>query len=204
VWKRIGATHNWWTTVNAYEPKQLPRLYSLARDSKWEVVFLTKRPPSAGETVQIQTQWWLEQHGYYMPAVITVPGSRGELANALRLDLLVDDQLINCADVVGASTTKTVLLLRPGEPENLRDHATARGIGVVSTLEEAIDVVQRLQELLPRRRGRVLRLSDWFPGAARPEPLQPRQPRPALDGPADTRSSPSAMSYAQTKPVPEL
>jgi hypothetical protein len=202
VWKRIGTAHNWWTTVSAYEPSQIPRLYTMAREARWEVVFLTKRPPSGGETVQIQTQWWLEQLGYFMPAVITVPGSRGELANSLRLDLLVDDQLINCADVIGASTSKAVLLLRAGEPPALRDHALARGIGVVSTLEEAIDIVARLQEVLPKRRGRVLRLMDWFPGATRQEPLQPRQPRPAISA-ADTQSSPSSTAYASAKPTHE-
>lgn len=179
VWSAIAASHNWWTTVKPFEPEQIVRLYSLARAGLWEVVFLTKRPPSSGDTVQFQTQWWLERHGYLLPAVITVPGSRGDVANALRLDLIVDDQLINCAEVLGASTTKVVLVLREGEPDALRSHATSRGIGVVSTLEQAIDVVHQIQEVLPRRRGRMLRLADWF-GSARTQPtrLEPAMPRP--------------------------
>ncbi len=33
--------------------------------------------------------------------MVTVPGSRGELANALRLDVIVDDQLMNCVESCG-------------------------------------------------------------------------------------------------------
>lgn len=181
VWKAIAQSHNWWTTIKPFEPQQIARLYALAREGLWEVVFLTKRPPSSGDTVQFQTQWWLERYGYLLPSVITVPGSRGELANALRLDLIVDDQLINCAEILGASTTKAVLVLREGEPEALRTHATSRGIGVVSTLEQAVDVVHQIQEVLPRRRGRMLRLGDWFgPARTAPAALEPVLPRPQV------------------------
>lgn len=183
VWQAIGRAHNWWASLGAYEAGQIPRLYELARVSRWEVAFLTKRPPSAGDSVQFQTQWWLEQHGFLMPSVITVPGSRGELANALRLDLVVDDQFINCAEIVGASTAKTVLLLRNGEPA-ARDRALARGIGVVATLQEAVSVMERVHHVLPKRRGRLVRLNDWFFGQGGTEqPLAPRAPRPPLSEP---------------------
>jgi hypothetical protein len=180
VWQAIAQSHNWWTRIKPFEPGQIARLYALAREGLWEVVFLTKRPPSGGDTVQFQTQWWLEKHGFLMPAVITVPGSRGELANALRLDLVIDDQLINCAEVLGASTTKAVLVLRDGEPDSLRSLATSRGIGVVSTLEQAIDVVHQIQEMVPRRRGRMLRLADWFGLQNEPKRLEPAMPRPRV------------------------
>jgi hypothetical protein len=179
VWKAIEKSHNWWVTLQPYEPQQIARLYRLARQGSWEVSFLTKRPPSGGDSVQFQTQWWLEQHGYPMPAVVTVPGSRGELANALRLDLVVDDQIVNCAEIVSASTAKTVLLLRDREPPALRDHALARGIGVVPSLEEAITLIERLQEVLPKRRGRLSRLADWFlAGQGEGPPLAVPSPRP--------------------------
>ena len=84
VWNHIGRTSNWWMRLRAYEPGEIAKLYATARLHKWEVCFLTKRPGSAGDSVQFQTQWWLEQQGFYLPSVITVPGSRGDLANALR------------------------------------------------------------------------------------------------------------------------
>lgn len=188
VWRAIGATQNWWVGIQPYEPDQIARLYAAAREGRWEIVFLTKRPPSGGESVQTQTQWWLEQYGYLMPAVVTVPGSRGELANALRLDLLIDDLLVNCVEVVSSSPSKAVLMLRDPS-QGASDHALARGIGVVATLAEAIDVLERLQEVLPKRRGRMLRLAEWFGTPRTPEPrLEPRQPRPK---PAGIPSSPS-------------
>jgi hypothetical protein len=189
VWKTIAGTHNWWVSVGAHEPEQIARLFRLARDKRWEIVFLTKRPPSAGDAVQYQTQWWLEQHGFLLPAVVTVPGSRGELANALRLDILIDDLFVNCAEVVGASTTKALLLLREDEQQAVRDHALTRGIGVVSTLQEAFDVLERLHQILPGRRGRLMRLADWFGSRPPAAPLQPLEPRPSLAIPSSPPST---------------
>ena len=178
VWEHIGRTPNWWMEVPAYEPAQIARLYGLMRAAGWEVFFMTKRPPSAGDSVQFQTQWWIERFGFYLPAVLTVPGSRGEVANGLRLDLIVDDQIINCAEVIGAGATKAVLMLREPDPV-ARTHALNRGIGVVATLSEAITVLEKLHDVVPKRRGRLLRLSDWFTPAteAQPLPLNPRETR---------------------------
>jgi len=178
VWGHVHRTANWWTKLDAYEPAQIARLYALSRRLRWEVVFMTRRPDSAGDPVQFQTQWWLERHGFYLPAVVTVPGSRGDLANALRLDMIVDDQLHNCVDIVSGSPAKAILLMRDADPA-VRDHATSRGIGVVSTLEEALDVLERAQEVLVERRGRLNRLIDWFQtGRDSSLPLRPEAPRP--------------------------
>jgi hypothetical protein len=173
IWDYVKRTPNWWIRLSAYEPGQLVRLYELARLRKWEVVFMTRRPSTEGDPVQFQTQWWIEQHGFYYPAVVTVPGSRGELANALRLDVIVDDQLLNCVDVVGGSTAKALLLQRETHDKSTQDHAVSRGIGVVSTLEEAIDVLEHMHDSVGERRGRLQRLSDWFGGtrkSATPSP----------------------------------
>lgn len=178
VWEFIAKTTNWWMELKPYEPEQIARLYDLARGARWEIFFVTNRPPSAGDAVQFQTQWWLERHGFYLPAVLTVPGSRGELANALRLDLLVDDLMMNCIDVVSASPSKGLLMLRDSNPSQAQ-HATDRGIGVVSTVAEAIAVIEHLYELLPARRGRLLRLTDWFkPASGQTLPHNPRTGRP--------------------------
>jgi hypothetical protein len=181
TWKEVSALHNWWTTLKPYEPGQITRLYEMARQRKWEVFFLTKRPSTEGDSVQVQTQWWLEQHGYYLPAVLTVLGSRGEAANSLHLDLVVDDQQLNCVEVISASSAKALLMLRDTTQRQLRDHALNRGIGVVASVEEALNVLEGLQQVMPQRRGRLLRLTDWFPAAKREEeplPLNPRAERP--------------------------
>jgi hypothetical protein len=175
VWEHIGSTQNWWMDVPAYEPDQIARLYSVMRSANWEVFFMTKRPPSAGDTVQFQTQWWIERFGFYLPAVMTVPGSRGEIANGLRLDMIIDDQLINCVEVISAAPAKALLMLRTADAA-ARDHASNRGIGVVASLSEAITVLERLNDVLPQKRGRLMRLSEWFSPAEEMETL-PENPR---------------------------
>lgn len=179
VWEYIARTQNWWMEVPPYEPDQIARLYSLTRAIGWEVFFMTKRPPSAGDSVQFQTQWWIERFGFYLPAVLTVPGSRGDIASGLRLDLIIDDQVINCIEVISATPAKALLMLRSANP-TAREHASNRGIGVVSTLSEAITVIERLQDVLPRKHGRLMRLSEWFSPADEMQtlPANPRAIRP--------------------------
>ena len=161
IWARIMRTPNWWTTVKAFEPDQIGRLYDLVRSRRWEVVFMTKRPATLGEPVQFQTQHWLEQQGFHYPAVVTVPGSRGELVNALRLDVMVDDQLLNCVDVVTSSHTKALLLMRERGAQ-LEAQALERGIGVVRSLADAIDAMLTLDQMQDEQKGRLQRLTDWF------------------------------------------
>jgi hypothetical protein len=80
-------------------------------------------------------------------------------------------------DVVGGSTAKAILLLRDQADRAVQDHAVNRGIGVVSTLEEAIDVLEHLHESLGERRGRLQRLTDWFGGAKTQEAVPARPDR---------------------------
>ena len=113
--------------------------------------------------MQLQTQVWLERHGYYLPSVLTTPaGSRGELARSLRLDLALDDRLVNCLEIISASNSKALLVLRASADSPVREAAEARGIGVVPSLAQALDAVGRLAELMTIRRGRLVRLADWF------------------------------------------
>ena len=177
LWRTVAGTSNWWLDVPPHEPEQIGRLYARVRQSRWEVFFMTSRPPSAGDSVQLQTQVWLERHGFLLPSVLTAPaGARGELARSLRLDLALDDRIVNCLEITSASNSKAVMVLRNPVESNARESAEARGVGVVSTLAEGVDAIERLAELLSTRRGRLVRLADWFqvkkdgPGL----PLDPR------------------------------
>ena len=179
VWTHIARTPNWWMKVPPHEQPEIARLYALARAARWEVFFLTKRPASAGDPVQFQTQWWLELQGFYLPAVLTVPGSRGDAANALKLDITVDDRLTNCVDIIAASRSKAVLVLRR-EDQIVRDQALARGIGVVSTLAAAIDAVEQFEEAKRVSSGRLSRLADWFKPSRHDEERLPMDARATL------------------------
>ena len=177
LWKAVARATNWWVDLPAYEPEQIARLYDRARNGRWEVFFLTSRPPSSGDSVQLQTQVWLERHGFLMPSVLTAPaGARGELVRALRIDLTLDDHLVNCMEIVGASNSKVLNMARGETDDQRRAQAEARGIGVVSTLAEAIDAIERLAEVLASRQGRLLRLGDWFT-RKRAESMLPADPR---------------------------
>jgi hypothetical protein len=177
LWRSVAATSNWWLDVPAYEPDQIERLYARSRGSRWEVYFLTSRPPSGGDSVQLQTQAWLERFGFYLPSVLTLgAGARGEAARALRLDLAIDDRMINCMEVISASNAKAVLVARGAAEGRLREGAESRGVGVVSSFAQALDAVERLEQLLPSRRGRLIRLSDWF-GMKKAPAVLPHDPR---------------------------
>lgn len=189
LWKAVARAANWWVDLPPYEPEQIARLYGLARNGRWEVFFMTSRPPSGGDSVQLQTQVWLEQYGFYMPTVLTAPaGARGELARALRIHLLIDDHLVNCMEIVGASNAKVIHMAR-GTPDNdRRVQAEARGIAVVSTLAEAIDAIERLHQLLATRQGRLMRLSDWF---------LPKRDAQDSRLPHDPRRRPASTSFSR-------
>jgi hypothetical protein len=142
------------------------------------VFFMTSRPPSAGDSVQLQTQVWLERYGFYLPSVLTTPsGARGELARALRLDLALDDRLVNCLEIISASNAKALMILRAQADPRAGETAEARGIGVVPTLRQALDAVERLDELLSTRRGRLVRLTDWFQVNKKDQKTLPHDPR---------------------------
>ena len=177
LWRSVGAAVNWWVGLPAYEPDQIQRLYSLARRGRWEIFFMTSRPASAGDAVQLQTQVWLERHGFFLPAVLTAPaGARGELCRSLRLDLALDDRMVNCMEIISASNSKALMVMRGTPDAGARESAESRGIGVVTTLADGLDAIERLEELLTTRRGRLVRLSEWFQ-VRKDAPTLPHDPR---------------------------
>ena len=64
LWRHVEAIDNFWETLTEIEPGAVARLAAVATERKWEVLFLTKRPASAGATAQLQTQRWLEAKGF--------------------------------------------------------------------------------------------------------------------------------------------
>jgi hypothetical protein len=59
----------------------------------------------------------------------------------------------------------------------VRESAEARGIGVVDSLSQGLDAIERLDELLTTRRGRLVRLGDWFQPKKDAAPRLPHDPR---------------------------
>ena len=99
LWARVRRIENFWESLEEIEPGSVTRIASLAETHLWHVLFITTRPPTVGSTCQVQSQRWLQRHGFALPSVFVVPGSRGKIAAALSLDFVIDDRPENCLDV---------------------------------------------------------------------------------------------------------
>jgi len=160
LWRHIESIEGFWETLAEIEPGAVARLARAATETPWEVIFLTKRPASAGATAQVQTQRWLMAKGFPLPSVYVVQGSRGRIADALGLDFVVDDRPENCLDVVLDSKARAILVWREDE-KNLPPAARRLGIGVVKSVEDCINILTQLDAPAEERPGvvkRVLRL----------------------------------------------
>src|SRR5438067_6913627 len=67
LWHHVESIDNFWQTLEETEPGIVARLAAIATERRWEVIFLTKRPQSAGATAQLQSQRWLESKGFTLP-----------------------------------------------------------------------------------------------------------------------------------------
>ncbi len=137
VWKHLGAIENFWEGLSEIEPGAIAKLAGLADERGWEVIFITSRPKSIGRTVQRQSQRWIQHLGFPMPSLFVVHGSRGRIAEALRLDVVVDDRPENCLDVVLESKAGAILIWR-GTKANVPVSARRLGIAVVSTVAQTL------------------------------------------------------------------
>ena len=143
LWEHVESIENFWQTLGECEPGIVERLGRLASERRWEIIFLTKRPEGAGATAQIQTQLWLESHGFHLPSVYVVQGSRGRIAAALGLDVVVDDRPENCLDVAVECQARAILIWRDGAGQ-LPAAAQRLGIGVVKTVADCLDILTQL------------------------------------------------------------
>ena len=146
LWEHVKGIDNFWCGLPEMEPGIVARIAHVAQQRRWEVIFLTTRPLVAGETVQIQSQRWLETHGFQYPSVFVVQRSRGKIAEALELDAVVDDRPENCLDVAVDSKAKPILIW-PGEPAGVPPGAKRLGVRVVTSISEALDLLLRLDDL---------------------------------------------------------
>jgi len=140
VWDALAATTDLWESLPETEPGIVRRIAQIADEHRWEVIFLTSRPASEGRTVQRQSQRWLHRLGFESPSVFVVHRSRGKIAEALALDVVVDDRPENCLDVVLESKARAVLIWR-GSADKVPGSARRLGIGVEPTVAACLDVL---------------------------------------------------------------
>jgi hypothetical protein len=145
VWHHLAAIENFWETLTEIEPGVVGKLGKLADERRWEVLFLTSRPRSVGSTVQRQSQRWLQTLGFELPSVYVVHGSRGLIAKALAIDVVVDDRPTNCLDVVIDSQAGAILVWR-GTKESIPESARRMGIAVVPSVAACLDALIEIEQ----------------------------------------------------------
>ena len=145
LWDHVKNVENFWSTLPELEPGIIARIAKAALVRRWEVIFLTTRPSTAGELVQRQSQRWLEAHGFQYPSVFVVQRSRGRIADALQLDAFVDDRPENCLDIAVESAAKVILVWK-GNLAEVPAGAKRLGVQPVATITEALALLERLDD----------------------------------------------------------
>ena len=146
LWDHVKQIENFWTTLPELEPGIIARIARAASERRWEIIFLTTRPSTRGELVQVQSQRWLEAHGFPFPSVFVVQRSRGKIADALQLDAFVDDRPENCLDIAVESQAKVILVWH-GDINEVPAGAKRLGVRPVSTITEALALLEQLDDV---------------------------------------------------------
>lgn len=163
LWDHVKKVENFWTTLPELEPGIIARIAKTAADRRWEVIFLTTRPSTAGDLVQLQSQQWLAAHGFQYPSVYVVQRSRGKIADSLGLDAFVDDRPENCLDIAVESKAKVILVWH-GSVSDVPAGAKRLGVQPVTTISEAMNLLERLDDI--RNQPSIMRSIKRAFGAA--------------------------------------
>ncbi len=154
LWDHVKKIENFWTTLPELEPGIIARIAKTAMERRWEIIFLTTRPSTAGELTQLQSQRWLDAHGFRYPSVMVVQRSRGKIADALQLDAFVDDRPENCLDIAVESKAKVILVWH-GHMKDVPAGARRLGVRPVQTISEALGLLEQLDDV--RKKPGLLR-----------------------------------------------
>src|SRR5688572_8162988 len=146
LWDHVKQIENFWTTLPELEPGIISRIAKAASDRRWELIFLTTRPSTKGELVQLQSQRRLEAHGFQYPSVFAVQRSRAKIADALALDAFVDDRPENCLDIVVESKAKVILVWH-GNLNDVPAGAKRLGVRPVATITEGLALLEQLDDV---------------------------------------------------------
>jgi hypothetical protein len=130
------------------------RLHALMLDRRWEIFFITQRPPTCGDTVQRQTQRWLREQGFEMPSVLPVSSCRVATLAALSLHHYVDDDAKNCVDCKSDCGARPILIVDDDDAVAI---SSARRLGIATApgIGAALDILETVR--VPSSRPRLLR-----------------------------------------------
>lgn len=156
LWRHVCAIDGFWESLDEIEPGIVGRLAAVATERRWEIIFLTRRPATSGAPAQVQSQRWLEAKGFRLPSVYVVTASRGLIAAALTLDIVIDDTPENCIDVAADSKARTVAIFRNEAPPP----PALRGMGIhlVRSTEECLNLLVDMDSTLEQQPGAIERV----------------------------------------------
>lgn len=172
TWDELCAIPDFWETLEEIEAGTIARLSALAVSERWEVIFLTSRPWTSGQPVQRQTQRWLDRKGFAFPSVYVVHKSRGRIADALALDVVIDDRAENCLDVALESKARAILIWR-GPLSAVPASAKRLGIGVEANMAACLDLLVEAGRSSETSGDLVQRLKRLLGLGSRPSARQP-------------------------------
>ena len=148
LWDHVERIEDFWTTLPEMEEGIVARIAAAARARRWDVLFITTRPQTAGEPTQLQTQRWLHARGFEFPSVCVLERSRGRLASVLRLNAVVDDRPENSLDVA-ADSKANALLIWPGSPDTMPAGLQRLGVRPMASISAALEWLEAFDD----RRG---------------------------------------------------
>jgi hypothetical protein len=125
------------------------------------------------------------KQGYLQPSVFVVHGSRGKIASALALDVIVDDRPENCLDIAIDSAARAILVWR-GDEGKVPGSARQLGIGSVESMHACLDILETLDRADSSQLGMVERLKRLL--GLKPQSARADQPA-SSSPPAATRSA---------------
>ncbi len=89
VWKRIAESDTFWADLDPLPGAESFLRWLYWRQSTADVYFITQR---LGQNVKHQTERWLTHVGFPHPTVLIAPGSKGDIADGLKLTHVLDDK----------------------------------------------------------------------------------------------------------------
>jgi hypothetical protein len=161
----LDSIQNFWESAVEAESGVVARLSDIASRRRWEIVFLANREASRGAPAQQQSQRWLESKGFTLPCVYVTSGSRGEIASALQLDLVIEARPESCENVVTESDAQTILIW-PGERSALPATARRPEINIARSFGECLDMLNTVEASRPARNGWFAWIRRLFGSAA--------------------------------------
>ena len=157
LWRHVTRIDGFWEALQETESGIVARLATLAAERRWDLIFLTKRPTTAGATAQLQSQRWLQAKGFPLPSVYVVGTSRGRISAALGLDIVIDDTPENCVDVASDSKARTIAVFR-NQDKPVPEALQAMGIHAVRSTSEGLDLLVDIDSGVAKKPGAMERV----------------------------------------------